>query len=733
MSALGVLALLAGCSNEPVNSPYARGLEDENVMYTAFTQRSPKFLDPASSYSTDETPFTYSIYEPLYSYDYLARPYQLVPAAAASIEPPVYLDDAGRPLPDDTPGEDVAISVYDIHLKRGITFQPHPAFARQSSGEGYRYWPIDPGELEGKFGIDEFDHTGTRELLAHDYVYAFRRLASPRVVSPIYGVMAEHVVGMREYGERLRRQDQELATKPGGGTDGWLDLRQESFDGVQALDTHTLRIKVKGKYPQFKYWLAMTFTAPIPWEADRFYHQPGMAEHNLSLNTWPVGTGPYMLEQSIPNRRHVLARNPNYRGKPYPCAGESDDAAAGLLADCGKPTPFIDRIVFSLEKESVPLMGKFLQGYYDIPQVDRGDIGVAMRVAAGDSAEKASLYQDHGIQLRSSTEAQVYYLGFNWRDPVVGKGDTPEQQEKNRKLRQALSIAFNWEQFVSIFQNDQAQVAHGPVPPGILGYEALPQGLNDQVYVLENGRAVRRSLDDARQLLAEAGYPDGRDATTGKPLILHFDSAGGMGSSASLDWMRRQLAAINISLEVRATDYNRFQDKMRSGSAQMFMWGWVADYPDAENFLFLLYGPNAKVAKGGENASNYQNPEFDRRFEQMRFLDDGPRKEALVREMVAIVQHDAAWMFGYFPKSGGAYQAWVGNAKPTQMVRNTLQFYRLDPQIRAQKIKEWNPPYWWPLWVLAGLLLVGGGFAWRLARQRDNATALADSSYRSRS
>src|SRR5690606_37140083 len=190
------------------------------------------------------------------------------------------------------------------------------------------------------------------------------------------------------------------------------------------------------KYPQFKYWLAMTFTAPIPWEADRFYHQPGMAEQNLSLNTWPVGTGPYMLTESIINRRHVLSRNPNYRGEPYPCEGEPGDKEAGLLDDCGKPTPFIDHLVFSLEKESVPLMGKFLQGYYDIPQADRGEYGVAMRVAAGDSADKAALYEEHGLQLRSATEAQQFYLGFNWLDPVVGFGDTPEQQEKNRKLRQ---------------------------------------------------------------------------------------------------------------------------------------------------------------------------------------------------------------------------------------------------------------------------------------------------------
>lgn len=695
-------------------------------MYTAFTQRSPKYLDPASSYSTDETPFTYSIYQPLYGYSYLARPYELVPRAAAAIDEPDYFDDQGQALPADVPGEQVAFSVYDIPITAGQLFQPHPAFAVDASG-GPAYWPLAADQLQGKFSVTDFPLTGTRELTAHDYVYAFRRLASPRVISPIYGVLAEHIVGMRAYGDQLKQHDQNLREQGRDEeTREWLDLRHNGFDGVQALDEHTLRIRVIGKYPQFKYWLAMTFTAPVPWEADRFYHQPGMAQHNLSLNTWPVGTGPYMLTESIPNRRHVLERNPNYAGRPYPCHGEPQDHAAGLLDDCGKLTPFIDRIVFSLEKESVPLMGKFIQGYYDIPEVGRGDYGVAMRVAAGDSAEKASLYQDHGIQLRSSTEAQQFYLGFNWRDPVVGQGDSPEQQEKNRKLRQAISIAFDWEQFVSIFQNDEAQVAYGPVPPGIPGYQDLPEGLNPQVYTLQDGRALRRPLDDARRLLSEAGYPDGRHADTGRPLILHFDSAGGMGSSAMLDWMRRQLAAINIQLEVRATDYNRFQDKMRQGTAQMYMWGWVADYPDAENFLFLLYGPNAKAENGGENASNYQSPEFDRLFERMRYLDDGPEKEALIHQMVAIVQYDAPWMFGYFPKSGGAYQAWVANAKPTQMVRNTLEYYRLDSEMRASRLGNWNVPLWWPLWLVGGLFVGLGVFAWRVAVRRDRSTARGD-------
>src|SRR5699024_8054288 len=119
---LMLAGLLAACTPQPVNSPYTKGREHDNILYTAFTQRSPKFLDPASSYSTDETPFTYSIYEPLYGYHYLKRPYELVPRAAASIDPPRYLDSDGHPLPDDAPGDAVAISEYRIALKPGIKF-----------------------------------------------------------------------------------------------------------------------------------------------------------------------------------------------------------------------------------------------------------------------------------------------------------------------------------------------------------------------------------------------------------------------------------------------------------------------------------------------------------------------------------------------------------------------------------------------------------------------------------
>ena len=111
-------------------------------------------------------------------------------------------------------------------------------------------------------------------------------------------------------------------------------------------------------------------------------------------------------------------------------------------------------------------------------------------VAAGDSQDKARQYRERGIRLPTTVETANWYMGLNWLDPVVGKGATPEQEEKNRKLRQAISIVFDWEEYVAVFENSQASVAQGPVPPGVLGFRDLPEGVNPVVYDLVDGKPV---------------------------------------------------------------------------------------------------------------------------------------------------------------------------------------------------------------------------------------------------
>jgi len=448
----------------------------------------------------------------------------------------------------------------------------------------------------------------------------------------------------------------------------------------------------------------MPFFAPLPWEADKFFSQAGMAERNLSLDWYPVGTGPYMLTINNPNRQMVLDRNPNFHEERYPTQGEPDDAAKGLLKDAGKTLPFIDKVVFSLEKEAIPYWNKFIQGYYDAAGIPGDSFDQAVRISATGDTQVSDEMRERGIELLTSVATSTYYMGFNMLDPVVGG-----LGERARKLRRAISIAIDFEEEIAIFRNGRGIAAQGPLAPGIFGYVDGQAGINPYVYSWVNGAPRRKSIDEARRLLAEAGYPDGRDAKTGKTLVIKFETpATGPESKAKLDWMRKQFANLNIQLVIRATDYNRFQEKMRKGDAQLFEWGWNADYPDPENFLFLLYGPNRKVGADGENASNYDNPEFNRLFERMKNMDNTPERLAIIREMVRIAQRDAPWAWGVHPKNFALTHNWVFNRKPNQMANNTLKYVRIDPATRANARAAWNRPIVWPI-VLIGMVLVVSG------------------------
>jgi ABC-type transport system substrate-binding protein len=687
--------VLTGCENATWNSPYPSAEKTENTFYTSFALR-PKHLDPAQSYSSNEIVFTGQIYEPPLQYHYLKRPYTLIPLAATGVPQPYYEDEQGQRLPADAPRGQIAYSVYEIHIKPGVLYQPHPAFAKDANGLPL-YLNLKDSDLVDRHQLSDFTETGTRELVAADFVYEIKRLAHPKLHSPIYGLMTEYIVGLKDYAKTLREVVN--AREADNLSRDFLDLQQYPLSGVEIVDRYTYRIKLYGEYPQFVYWLAMPFFGAIPPEADRFYSQPGMKEKNITLDWYPVGTGPYMLTVNNPNRQMVMERNPNFHGENYPIEGEAADREKGLLADAGKALPFIDRIVFSLEKEDIPSWNKFLQGYYDASGIGSDSFDQAIQVSNQGKAGLTDMMREMGIQLSTGIGASTYYMGFNMRDPVVG-GYT----EQVRKLRQAISIAIDYEEFISIFLNDRGIPAQGPLPPGIYGYQAGEAGVNPYVYNWRNGKQKRKSIDEAKKLLAEAGYPDGRDNKTGKPLIIHLDATGGgPDDKARFDWMRKQFAKIDIQLDIRSTDYNRFQEKMLKGTAQIFQWGWNADYPDPENFMFLLYGPNAKAGKNGENAANYESPEFDRLFGLMKNMPNGPERIGIINDMVKVAQQDAPWLWGLHPKKFSLFHGWLHNVKPNDMANNALKYRRIDPQLRAQQRVLWNKPILWPV-VLIGLV-----------------------------
>ena len=544
---------LSGCEYGQWNNPYRDADDDKEIIYTAFQER-PKELDPVKSYSASEYEFIAQIYEPPLQYHYLKRPYELIPLAASRLPGKIFYDDEGNELPEDASLEEVAFTDYIIDIQAGIQYQPHPSFSMNENGE-YNYHQLSESDLDNINILADFEYNSSRELISHDYIYQIKRLAHPNLHSPLAGLLSEYIVGFADYREKVL-----AVLKDSDST--WLDLRKIPMEGLTAVDDYRYRIRVKGVYPQFVYWLSMPFFSPIPWEADKFYSQEGMKERNISFDWYPIGTGPYMLTENNPNLRMVLERNPNFHGETYPTEGEVGDKAAGLLNDAGKPLPFVDKVVFSLEKESIPYWNKFLQGYFDTSGITSDSFDQSVELNSQGEFGLTDEMKEKNINLSSAVQPSLFYLGFNMRDPIVG-GDS----ERARLLRRAISIAVDYDEFISIFKNGRGIPAQGPIPPGIYGYEKGEAGINPYVYHWENNQPVRKSIKEANQLMDQAGYSNGIDQKTGRSLILYFDTVSrGADTKALLNWMVKQYKKINIELVIRGTDVNRYYDKVRDGS-----------------------------------------------------------------------------------------------------------------------------------------------------------------------
>ena len=685
------------------NAPYPVEEIRGNTLFSAFSS-PPKHLDPVRSYNANEWMFLGQIYEPPLQYNYLKKPYVLEPLTLTHMPQVVYLDDNESEVNVKSPA--VKFTLYRFHFRDDLAYQNHPAFVKNPDGS-LCYGNLTKKALKTIQSLNDFPMQGSRSVTAADYAYAIKRMAVRQYHSPILDTMMQYIVGLRDYSKEVTREAKKRFVNGER-----LDLRKFEIPGVKVVDDRTLEIRIYGKYPQFLYWMAMNFFAPIPWEADLFYQQKGLRQKNISLDTQPVGSGAYYLAENSPNRRIRLVKNPHFHMERYPGLTAEEANASGvskqLLRDRGERLPFIDEAIYSLEKESIPLWNKFLQGYYDASGISSEAFDQAVQIGSGGSMGLSNVMKQKGIGMVSSVEPSIFYMAFNMDDPVVGGYTEPQ-----KKLRQAISIAQDQEEYISIFLNERGVPAQGPIPPGIFGYEEGKKGTNPVVYNWVRGKRVRKSINVAKKLLAEAGYPGGISAKTGKRLKLYYDTtATGPDDRALMDWRRKQFAKLGIELVIRATDYNRFQEKVRKGKVQLFSWGWNADYPDPENFLFLLYGKNAAVDTDGAgiNSANYKNPEFDRLFEQMQTMPNSPDRLAVIEKMLKIVREDAPWVWGLYPKSLALVHGWFHNVVPNAMANNTLKYKRIDAAQRFRKQQTWNRPVLWPLLMLvvAMLLLIWG-------------------------
>lgn len=681
-----LLILLSACS-QVWNNPHEDGLQSKDILFTAFSSR-PKHLDPVVSYSENEWTFNSQIYEPLLQYSYLKVPYQLEPLTLAKMPEKEYLS-ADKQIIANT--SDAAYTRYTFKIKENIYYQPHPAFAKTRDGKFLFHDLTNKAVADIKSPID-FNSKATRKLIVDDYIYAIKRMAVKRNKSPILTSMNQFIVGLENYSTNTSK---EFDLKED------YQLKNHNIIGVKKLSDTEFSITIKGIYPQFVYWLSMNFFAPIPWEAVAFYDQRVLKDKNISLDTFPVGTGAYQMIEHIPNKVIRLTANPNYNHGFYPSEA-SDNIAKHLLKDAGKPLPFIKEIIYSRENESVPAWNKFLQGFYDASGVSSSSFDQAISFTGGDMNLTKQML-DKKISHISVVEPSIFYLGFNMVDSVVGG-----YSESQQKLRQALSIVINQEEYISIFLNGRGVAGHSPIPNGIFGSLTGEEGINSFVYNWKNNRAERKSIVEAKKLLAEAGYKNGVDKD-GKQLVLNFDTAlTGPDSKAILNWYRKQFKKLNIELIIRATDYNRFQDKVRTAQVQIFSFGWNADYPDPENFLFLLAGENATINTNGAgiNSANYDNPKYNQLFKQVKEMSNSPARQQIINQMVEIARQDSPWSFGFYPKELVLKHHWYHNVWLNPLANNTLKYKRIDAQARSNAIAAWNKPITWPIWLLLAIILL---------------------------
>lgn len=470
-----------------------------------------------------------------------------------------------------------------------------------------------------------------RAVTAGDFVYSIKRLADPAVESGGWWLFDGYLKGLNEWAD---------AAKASGKADYSVEI-----EGVKALDDQTLQLTLTKPYPQIVYTLAMSFTYPVPHE---------WIDSGEDWTNTLIGTGPFYLDndQSIAQSKYVLVKNPTWHGQKYPTEAGEIAKSLGIDKDAGKDLPFVNTVVFNIIEEDNPRWLKTMSGELDIGTIPKDNFKDAMGPDGNLAGEPAS----KGLKLQKVPRPEVTYYFFNWEDPILGA----PAGEKGKKVRQAMSLAWSTDKYIEVFDNGRAKPAHTVIPEGFGGYD--PNYKNPyKAYDVEK----------AKQLLVEAGYPGGK----GLPVIKYEHSGSAALDRQTGEFFAKYMAEIGIKIEGVYNDWPGFMNKIDKHQVQMGGLAWGADYPDAQNFLQLLYGKNIAP---GPNSANYQNPEFDKLYEQASAMQPGPERDELYRKAALIAVEDAPWIVERARIYYALSQSWVKNYRYHDIGSGYSKYYDVD-------------------------------------------------------
>jgi ABC-type transport system substrate-binding protein len=573
--------LQAAMAQAPASAPNAPAAPAKVLRY-AFPAAETSF-DPAQISDLYSRLVTTHIFEALYKFDYLARPYLVIPNTAAGM--PEVADD---------------FKTWTIRIQPGIYFNDDPAFKGQR-----------------------------RELVAQDYVYAWKRFFDPVTKSPGYSSFKEEgVIGV----DALR--EEALKTKKPFNYD-------KEIAGLRAIDRYTLQFKLERPRPRFLYSLSdSSLIGAVAREVVESYGD--------KIGQHPVGTGPFKLGTWRRSSRITLERNPSYREVLYDGHPTPDDAEGQALLQRfkGRRLPMVDRVEVSIIDEGQPRWLSFLNNEFDYVVVP-----LEFSSLAAPNGKIAPNLAKRGMTLHRKVGSDYTYLFFNMEDPVVG-GYTPEKVA----LRRAISLATDVNREITIVRRGQAIPAQSMVVPGSFGF--------DPAYKSENSDY---SVPRAKALLDMYGYVDRngdgwRDQPDGKPLVMQYATQPDAISRSFDEIMKKNFDSINVRLQIKPGQWPEQLKAARAGQLMLWQLGSSASTPDAQDSLEALYGPSA----GGGNLARFKNPRFDEIYRQMQSLPDGPERLALLREAQAIVTAYAPLKYNVHRIINELTQPWlVGYRRPS--------------------------------------------------------------------
>ena len=478
-----------------------------------------------------------------------------------------------------------------------------------------------------------------REMVADDVLYSLKRYADARLNSQSWFAMEGSVVGLDAY----RAATAKAAPQ--------VDLTRSDVTGLRRIDDHTFTIRLTRENPLFLFSLTMMPTAIVPIEAVQMY-KDGFGVH-------PVGTGPFSLAGPVDRQATLhFVRNPAYYGL-YPSIGAPGDLEKGLLADAGGKLPRVDAIDMPLVTESQQAGLRFMRGELDYQALDRGNLPEAVIGSPDGSFHLADKYaSDFNISWSGGTDTD--FIVLNMKDPLIGR---------SKLLRQAMAHAIDPQALIDALYGGRKRRLESMVPYDMPGSERETGAVN-----------AAHNLALARKLVADAGYPDGK----GLPPISISFASDDTDTHQLFDLLRTQFAAAGIPLKGDFRGSRAVAAAKDRGHFQLKYGGWSEDYPDPENFFQLLYGKNAAP---GSNAGSYVNPAYDKAYEAMRLMGNGPARLALIRTMNGIIKDDVPVLLLSEKLQFAMLQKWVGNFK-SGLIPYEYMYLSVDTAARRQGLQR---------------------------------------------